>query len=209
MGQTPFEIGVQIAAFLFSLSFHEFAHGWMANRCGDPTARMLGRLTMNPIAHMDPIGTVLMPLIAIFTSFPVIGWAKPVPVNPINFQKPSRDDILVSAAGPGSNMLLVLISIVVIRLCVLAGMSFGSPISTFLSYFLIINGYLMLFNLIPIPPLDGSHILANIAPPWVAEAMDRLGGFGFIIILVLIQLPIFKVIMLLPMVVLLWLAGLY
>src|SRR6201987_4174168 len=96
----------QYIAFLFAISVHESAHAWTANRCGDPTARMLGRITLNPIKHIDPVGTVLMPLIALFTGFPVLGWAKPTPVNPSNFRNPVRDDILTSVVGPISNFVV-------------------------------------------------------------------------------------------------------
>src|SRR3984893_8929411 len=96
----------KLIAFLFAISFHESAHAWMANRCGDPTARMLGRITLNPIRHIDPIGTLLMPFIAMVSRFPVIGWAKPTPVDPRNFKRPVADDILTSVAGPVSNFLV-------------------------------------------------------------------------------------------------------
>src|SRR6201997_2740558 len=101
----------QMIAFLFAISVHESAHAWTANRCGDPTARMLGRVTLNPIKHIDPVGTVLLPLIAAFGHIPVLGWAKPTPVNPRNFKNPMRDDILTSVAGPVSNFLVASIAV--------------------------------------------------------------------------------------------------
>src|ERR1700756_2395098 len=112
------DILFKLIVFLFAISVHESAHAWMANRCGDPTARMLGRITLNPIKHIDPVGTVLMPLIAMFTSFPVIGWAKPTPVDPRNFKNHVADDILTSVAGPVSNLLVA--GIVVVLMFVIA-----------------------------------------------------------------------------------------
>src|SRR5215469_7801786 len=100
------EILFQLIVFLFAISFHESAHAWMANRCGDPTARMLGRITLNPIKHIDPVGTILLPLIALITGFPMLGWAKPTPVDPRNFKNPVKDDILTSVAGPISNFIV-------------------------------------------------------------------------------------------------------
>ena len=117
MQQRYIEIFYQIMAFLFALSFHESAHAWVAARCGDPTGRMLGRISLNPIRHIDPVGTVLMPLIAAITHVPLIGWAKPVPVNPLNFRDMRRDDILVSLAGPVSNMILAVGSALVLVGC--------------------------------------------------------------------------------------------
>src|SRR5207247_1691078 len=101
------DILFQLIVFLFAISVHESAHAWMANRCGDPTARMLGRITLNPIKHIDPFGTILLPLIAMFTGIPVLGWAKPTPVDPRNFRNPVRDDILTSVVGPISNFVVV------------------------------------------------------------------------------------------------------
>src|SRR5262252_238953 len=117
------DIVFRIIAFLFAISLHESAHAWTANRCGDPTARMLGRVTLNPIKHIDPVGTVLLPLIAAFAHIPVLGWAKPTPVNPRNFKNPMRDDILTSVAGPVSNFLVATIAV-----AVLAAVSLLSPL---------------------------------------------------------------------------------
>ena len=113
----------QLIAFLFAISIHESAHAWMASRCGDPTARMLGRITLNPLRHIDPIGTILLPAIALFTGFPMIGWAKPTPVDPRNFKNPVRDDILTSVAGPASNFLVVFVTIFLLGLLALSSPS--------------------------------------------------------------------------------------
>src|SRR6185369_11144025 len=104
----------RLIVFIFAISIHESAHAWMANRCGDPTARMLGRITLNPIKHIDPIGTVVMPLVAMYTGFPTIGWAKPTPVDPRNFKNPVADDVLTSVVGPFSNFALAAIAVVIL-----------------------------------------------------------------------------------------------
>jgi len=189
------DILFQLIAFLFAISVHESAHAWMANRCGDPTARMLGRVTLNPIRHIDPIGTIALPLIAMLTHFPVIGWAKPTPVDPRNFKNPVLDDILTSVAGPVSNfiiatgatIILAFISLVVPegRLIVrgaLSGYALGNsalvPVCLLLFAFLEINVLLAVFNLIPVPPLDGSHVLRHFLSENVRRVYDTVGIFG-------------------------------
>jgi Zn-dependent protease len=160
--------------FIIALSFHEFAHAWVASRCGDNTAKALGRLTINPLAHIDPLGTVILPLLMIFlpalgstgaalSSF-VIGWAKPVPVDPRNYRRGIRDDNLVSVAGPLSNLILAFITLILFKI-ISAGFaqdqSFADGFSQFLLNLVYINILLAWFNMIPIPPLDGSHLLKN------------------------------------------------
>jgi len=193
----------QLIVFLFAISIHESAHAWMANRCGDPTARMLGRITLNPIKHIDPIGTILLPLIAVFAHFPAIGWAKPTPVDPRNFRNPVLDYILTSIAGPVSNflvasmavMLLIVISFVsplghqivsslpfAYRLGVV-GMGSDSvlvPVCLFFYEAMIINVVLGVFNLIPVPPLDGSHVLRHFLSDPIRRLYDTIGIFGLI-----------------------------
>jgi Zn-dependent protease len=189
------DIIFQVIAFLFAISVHESAHAWTANRCGDPTARMLGRVTLNPIKHIDLFGTVVLPLIAMISHFPVIGWAKPTPVDPRNFKNPVLDDILTSVAGPVSNfivatgatILLALISITAPggRLIVqgaLSGIAIGNsilvPASLLLFEFLEINVLLAVFNLIPVPPLDGSHVLRHFLSDSARRVYDTVGVFG-------------------------------
>ena len=185
----------QFIAFLFAISVHESAHAWMANRRGDPTARMLGRVTLNPIKHIDPIGTVVLPLIAWLTHFPMIGWAKPTPVDPRNFKNPVVDDILTSVAGPVSNFIVatgatILLAIISLalpngRLIVrgaVGGYALGDsalvPVSLLLFAFVEINVLLAVFNLIPVPPLDGSHVLRHFLSDDVRKIYDTVGMFG-------------------------------
>ena len=185
------DIIFQIIAFLFAISVHESAHAWMANLRGDPTARMLGRITLNPIKHIDPIGTVLLPLIAALTGLRLLGWAKPTPVNPSNFQNPVLDDILTSVVGPVSNFIVAIgatLLLVVIKLTSSAGraavydpvhtQSALGPLCFLLFVFLEINVLLAVFNLIPIPPLDGSHVLRHFLPESVRQVYDMAGMLG-------------------------------
>jgi Zn-dependent protease len=185
----------QLVAFLFAISVHESAHAWMANRLGDPTARMLGRVSLNPIKHIDPIGTVLLPLIAMLTHLPVIGWAKPTPVDTRNFKNPVRDDILTSVAGPVSNfivatgatILLAVLAVVapngrfLVRGAIAGFMQESAtltPVVLLLYEFLVINVLLAVFNLIPVPPLDGSHVLRHFLPDNLRQIYDSLGMFA-------------------------------
>jgi len=196
-------IVMEIAVFLFAISVHESAHAWMANRCGDPTARMLGRVTLNPIKHIDPLGTVLLPLLAIISHLPVIGWAKPTPVDPRNFKHPVRDDILTSVAGPVSNFIVAAGAVLLMlaigfvstdgRLVVRAIsdgyiVDTGSvlmPLTLLLYNLMVINVLLGVFNLIPLPPLDGSHVLRHLLPDDMRRAYDMAGTFGFILLFLL------------------------
>jgi Zn-dependent protease len=185
------DIIFQIIAFLFAISVHESAHAWMANLRGDPTARMLGRITLNPIKHIDPIGTVLLPLIAAFTGFRLLGWAKPTPVNPRNFRNPVLDDVLTSVVGPVSNF-AVASSATVFLLAIKVTSSAGraavydplhtqsplGPLCVLLFEFLEINVLLAVFNLIPIPPLDGSHVLRHFLPEPIRQVYDMAGLLG-------------------------------
>jgi Zn-dependent protease len=195
----------QLIVFLFAISFHESAHAWMANRCGDPTARMLGRISLNPIKHIDPVGTVVLPLFAMLTGVPVLGWAKPTPVDPRNFRNQVRDDILTAVVGPISNFIVAGGALVVLllialtspvgsaivniipdvypnRLEVLARMtnSLLMPTSLLLYDLMVINILLAVFNLIPVPPLDGSHVLRHFLPAPMLRAYDTVGWLGLI-----------------------------
>ena len=189
------DILFQLIVFLFAISVHESAHAWMANRRGDPTARMLGRISLNPIKHIDPVGTVLLPAIALFTHLPILGWAKPTPVDPRNFKNPVLDDILTSVVGPISNfvvataatMILAVIMLVapggrMIVQGVMSGLILSNsalvPFSLLLYELLVINVVLAVFNLIPVPPLDGSHVLRHFLSEPVRRAYDTMGWLG-------------------------------
>jgi Zn-dependent protease len=180
------QIFFQVIVFLFAISVHESAHAWMAWRLGDPTARMLGRVSLNPIRHIDPIGTVLLPALALFYHFPMIGWAKPTPVDPRNFQHPMRDDILTSVAGPASNFLIAAVSILALRFLALFGQtaSLSEPLALLLWLSMGINVLLGVFNLIPVPPLDGSHVLRHLLPESIRRIYDMAGMVGLLLLFV-------------------------
>jgi Zn-dependent protease len=172
---------IGIPVILFSLTVHEFCHAFAAYLRGDPTAKNMGRMTLNPIAHLDPIGTVLL-FVSFLQGFG-IGWAKPVPVNPSNFSNKKMDDFLVSAAGPGSNFILAVISSLIIRF----GHSWiGEPITFILSIAAIMNFGLGFFNLLPIPPLDGSHILFSVLPDNISAKMYNLKPYQMITALIIV-----------------------
>lgn len=178
----------QVIAFLFAISVHESAHAWMANRCGDPTARMLGRITLNPIKHIDPIGTILVPAIGIFSGFGFVGWAKPTPVNPLNFKRIVRDDVLTSVAGPVSNFIIAFIAALLLKIVMLVGSKGVSedsilvPIIILLQVFVYINILLLAFNLIPVPPLDGSHVVRHMLSENGQRIYDGVGIFAFMLL---------------------------
>lgn len=175
----------QVIVFLFAISVHESAHAWMAWKRGDPTARMLGRVTLNPIKHIDPIGTVVLPIICIATGLPAFGWAKPTPVNPNNFQRPVLDDILTSLAGPVSNFILVTISAVVLAVLFRMPASAQGTVEPLVAFFgagLVINLVLGIFNLIPVPPLDGSHVFRHLLPARAQRIYDTIGMIGLVVL---------------------------
>ena len=172
---------------VLSLSFHEAAHAWTANRMGDPTARELGRLTLNPLAHIDPIGTVLFPLIAMISGIPLIGWAKPVPVNPRYFPHPQQGFAVVALAGPVSNLILATAGAVVWHLLPHAGGLTAVPyLPELVLQFVVINVLLAVFNMIPVPPLDGGNVLIGLLPVSAARMVGRLRPYGFVILVVLL-----------------------
>jgi len=183
---------------LFSVIIHEIAHGWMALKLGDPTAKSMGRLTLNPIPHIDPIGSILVPLFSLFVAGQIfIAWAKPVPVNPMNFSNYRRDDILVSVVGPISNLLVALVCTILFILLALISPSIQSsgPIMQEVLTFLLsmfaggitLNVVLAVFNMIPIPPLDGSHVVAALLPDEMSEQYRRVGFFGIFLVIFLMR----------------------
>jgi Zn-dependent protease len=169
-----------------SLSVHEWAHAYVADKLGDNTPRSQGRITLNPMAHIDPIGTVLIPLFMIFMSpgFAIFGWGKPVMVNPRNFARWKRDDILVSMAGPASNLVICLIVAIIGGIA----MRFVPNISALVVQVLLINSILIIFNLLPIPPLDGSHVMKHLVG-MSEETYARIAMWGILILLVVINFP--------------------
>jgi len=195
------DIVFQLIAFLFAISIHESAHAWMANLRGDPTARMLGRVSLNPIRHIDPIGTLLLPAVAMFTHLPVLGWAKPTPVDPRNFKNPVLDDILTSIVGPISNFVVATGAVLILAIVkaiapnggeivfgTLQGSDFANtnsflvPLCKLVFDMMLINIVLGVFNLIPVPPLDGSHVLRHLLPTGALRIYDSVGTFGLLLL---------------------------
>jgi Zn-dependent protease len=170
---SPLEILLRFVVLVVSLTFHEAAHAWTANRLGDPTAKLLGRLTLNPLAHIDWIGTVLFPIVAMYSGLPLIGWAKPVPVNGANLQAPRRDFAIVAAAGPISNLILATTS---------TASEFAYILTVFLFIGVTTNVLLALFNMIPVPPLDGGNVAMGVLPAPMARVFAQIRPFGFLIL---------------------------
>ncbi len=174
---------------LFAVTFHEIAHGWMANRLGDSTARQLGRLSPNPIRHIDPLGTILVPALMYVSTGYMFGWAKPVPVNWQNLRNPRRDVALVALAGPLANLVMALIWAMIIKTAASVG-PLMPTIAELLIYMglagIIINSILLVLNLFPIPPLDGSRVLSALLPPDLARLYLRIEPFGLIVLVILL-----------------------
>ncbi|MDD5424134.1 MAG: site-2 protease family protein [Candidatus Omnitrophica bacterium] len=175
---------ISIPIFIFAMVIHEVAHGWVAYKLGDPTAKYSGRLTLNPISHIDPLGTILLPILLIMMNSPVVfGWAKPVPINFLGLRNPKRDIMTVGLAGPMANIIFAFILAAVFRLFpvlhapVISDIFFGS---------ILVNLVLAAFNLIPIPPLDGSRILFGLLPRDLAAKYMSIERYGFIILYILI-----------------------
>lgn len=204
MNDTLIQILLLVPGLVIAIVFHEVAHGLAARALGDPTAQEQNRLSLNPLRHVDPIGTIILPGFMALVNGPIFGWAKPVPVNYARLDNPRRDMMLVAAAGPGTNLLLGLIGAVIL------GLSFpasgaeavggtGAPfitdedgrmafVASAMYYFVLVNCFLAFFNLLPIPPFDGSHILEGLLPPNWARQYAKLRGFGMGLFLALIAL---------------------
>jgi Zn-dependent protease len=194
---------------LFSLSFHEAAHAWTSEKFGDYTGRAQGRITLNPLAHIDPFGTIVFPIVSALFSIPLLGWAKPVQTNPLLWRDKTRANIMVSAAGPISNFILATVAFIIIKGLIAAGMiyvrggyytlvqpvpgeaAFMAPLAVFLSVMLMLNIMLGIFNLIPVPPLDGSHVLEELLPYNMAQAYEQIRPYGFLLLYGLMFLGVF------------------
>jgi len=185
------QIFIAFIVLLFSLTIHETAHAWAADRLGDPTARLLGRMSLNPIVHADLFGTILLPLIAMVSNAPLIGWAKPVPVNARYLGHPRRDYVLIAAAGPASNLVLALAaSLVAVALPVspqtLGEPNVTAPLAALLGQLVRLNVLLAVFNMVPIPPLDGGNVLAGLLPPSAAAVFNQIRPYGFVLLYALV-----------------------
>lgn len=174
---------ISLLILIAAISIHEFSHALAADKLGDPTPRSFGRLTLNPIAHADPLGTIILPLLSTLTGIPTIGWAKPVPIDQFNFRNPKRDLIITSLAGPLSNLLFALIAALIANIFNLN--------SIIIYIIILINISLAIFNLIPIPPLDGSKILFSLLPEESSQRWQAaFDHYGFFLIIILVFLPI-------------------
>lgn len=195
---------IYMVVLLFAVSAHEAAHAWMSYKFGDDTARLLGRITLNPVAHTDPIGTLLIPMVMFIfahinsplAAIPLLGWGKPTPVNPLRWKNKDLANVMVSIAGILANMLIAIIAFVIFKIMIVTNAgeqwapSTQEPVTLFLVYTLIMNVSLAVFNLFPFPPLDGSKILDSILPASMRPALDFLEQYGFIILIVLISLRV-------------------
>lgn len=190
--QALINLALTYICLLIVITFHEFAHAWVAWKCGDPTAKSLGRVSLNPIVHMDPIGTVVLPLLALFLAATgsflagfIIGWGKPVPVDLSNLSRRRLHDTLISMAGPAMNVALALLAVILAKLFLLAGQA---DLAEFTVHLAVISLFLCFFNLLPIPPLDGSHLLWHVIG---AKEEDYLAfcRYGFLAVILVIQIP--------------------
>ncbi|MEN9717341.1 MAG: hypothetical protein RIQ99_219 [Pseudomonadota bacterium] len=197
MTDTLYQAAALIIPMILAIVFHEIAHGWTARALGDPTAAELNRLSLNPLRHVDPFGTIILPGLLKLIGAPVFGWAKPVPVNALRLRNPRRDMMFVGAAGPAMNLLMALLGAVLLGLLLRPYGGMGADPSVLVSFiaanllnFLLINVFLALFNLIPLPPFDGSHIVEGLLPNDAARAYHRLRPLGFPLMLgLLVLLP--------------------
>ncbi len=196
---------VYMVVLVFAISAHECAHAWMSNKFGDDTARLLGRITLNPVAHTDPIGTLLIPIVGFILGatgsglarIPLIGWGKPTPVNPLRWRRKDLANVMVSAAGIMANTLIAIVAIIIIKVLLMTGAgraipeTLREPVGLFLEYLLTMNVSLAIFNLLPFPPLDGSKILQTFLPASMQPVLNVLEQYGFLLLMVLMYYGIF------------------
>lgn len=182
---------VYLPILFFSIILHEYSHGYIACRNGDDTAYILGRLTFNPLKHIDFVGSIIVPIFCIMSGLPLFGWAKPVPVNPYNLNNIRNDMAKVAFAGPAANLILVIISVLILKLVVMFDSNAALLMQVFV-YAIMINLLLALFNLMPIPPLDGSKILARFLPVQTANKYMRFERYGMLLVILLIVTGIFS-----------------
>lgn len=189
--QTLQFISVAVLPLVFAITVHEAAHGWVASKLGDPTAKQLGRLTLNPIPHIDPVGTIILPIAMLLLSGFIFGWAKPVPVNIRNFQEPRKDMALVALAGPASNLMMALFWGLMWKLAVILPDSmhwFAVPLLLMGKIGITFNLILMVLNLLPLPPLDGSRVLSWFLPTQLALKLDKIEPYGAFVLIGLLLL---------------------
>ena len=185
-GNIVYEIAVWLVPLVVAIVFHEVAHGLVARKLGDPTAEQKGRLSLNPIRHIDPFGTVILPMLLAISHAPIFGWAKPVPVNYNRLNNPRRDMVLVALAGPGMNLLLALVGAIVLAITVDAREGAGAFVAANALNFVLINIFLAVFNLLPVPPFDGGHVVEGLLPPGPARSFRKLGRFSLLVLVVLL-----------------------
>lgn len=195
-------VSVWAIPVLFAITVHEVAHGWVARKLGDPTAYMMGRLTLNPLRHIDLVGTVIVPLVLVVLGGVVFGWAKPVPVNYRNLGNPRKDMALVALAGPMANLIMMLMWALIMKIGILlyGGMPWiAVPLALMGQAGIMINLILMLLNLLPLPPLDGGRILSGLVPAHISDRLDAIEPYGFFILLALLATGILNAILMPPM----------
>jgi Zn-dependent protease len=202
------QLVIYMVVLVFAISAHEAAHAWMSNRFGDDTARLLGRITLNPVAHTDPIGTLLIPIAGFIlghiggaaAAIPLIGWGKPTPVNPLRWRNKDLANVMVSAAGIMANLTIAIITLIIFKILQYSGLgqaipeSMRSPVGMFLLYSLFMNVSLAIFNLLPFPPLDGSKILETFLPASFRPVFSIMEQYGFLILMGLIYIGFFDAI---------------
>jgi Zn-dependent protease len=201
------QLVIYMVVLLLAISAHEAAHAWMSNRFGDDTAKLLGRITLNPVAHTDPIGTLLIPIVGFVAGalgggfVPLIGWGKPTPVNPLRWRNKDLANVMVSIAGILANLLIATIAFIILKALIvggafnsLASSSFGEPIALFLDRLLMMNLSLAVFNLLPFPPLDGSKVLETFLPASMQPLLGVLERYGYLILIGLLYLGVFDAI---------------